>query len=275
MAGRQRITVCLQQDNQGLAVAMDNSDIVLGVIGGTGVYRLANLEGAEGVELDTPYGRPSGPVRVGRLAGFRVAFLARHGESHSVAPHRINYRANVHALHQLGVRRLLGINAVGGIGERMGPRVLAVPDQIIDYTHGRLASFCDVEGAKVEHVDFTHPYTPALRTALLRAGAAVGTRLVDGGTYGCTQGPRLETIAEIARLRRDGCDLVGMTGMPEAVLARELGIEYASLCLVANWAAGCGDEAEITMDEVMANMAAATEAVPGLLAALLAEMAKA
>jgi 5'-methylthioinosine phosphorylase len=254
-------------------MSVENSDIVLGVIGGTGVYRLATLEGAEGVELDTPYGKPSGPVRIGRLAGYRVAFLARHGEAHSVVPHRINYRANLHALHQLGVRRLLGINAVGGIGERMGPRVLAVPDQIIDYTHGRFASFCDVEGAKVEHVDFTHPYTPALRTALLRAGVSVGTRLVDGGTYGCTQGPRLETIAEVARLRRDGCDLVGMTGMPEAVLARELGIAYASLCLVANWAAGCGDEAEITMDEVMANMEAATQNVPGLIAALSAALA--
>jgi 5'-methylthioinosine phosphorylase len=244
-------------------------DIRLGVIGGTGVYRLAELKDAQGVELDTPYGKPSGPIRVGRLDGHQVAFLARHGESHSVAPHRINYRANIHALHQLGVRRLLGINAVGGIGERMGPRVLAVPDQIIDYTHGRLSSFCDVEGAKVEHVDFTHPYTPALRTALLRAGASIDLRLIDGGTYGATQGPRLETIAEIARMRRDGCDLVGMTGMPEAVLARELGIEYACLCLVANWAAGCGDEAEITMEEVMANMAAATEQVPALLSALL------
>jgi 5'-methylthioinosine phosphorylase len=244
-------------------------DIELGVIGGTGVYRLANLEASEAVELSTPYGAPSGLIRVGLLDGRKVAFLARHGESHSVAPHRINYRANVHALHQLGARRLLGINAVGGIGERMGPRVLAVPDQIIDYTHGRLASFCDVEGAKVEHVDFTHPYTPALRTALLRAGAGLGLRLVDGGTYGATQGPRLETLAEIARMRRDGCDLVGMTGMPEAVLARELGIGYVCLSLVANWAAGCGDEAEITMDEVMQNMAAATEQVPELLAAFL------
>lgn len=254
-------------------MSSETSDLVLGVIGGTGVYRLATLEGAEALALDTPYGAPSGPVRVGRLAGFRVAFLARHGEAHSVAPHRINYRANVHALHQLGVRHLLGINAVGGITERMGPRVLAVPDQLIDYSHGRISSFCDAEGAKVEHVDFTHPYTPALRTALLRAGAAAGSRLVDGGTYGCTQGPRLETVAEIARMRRDGCDLVGMTGMPEAVLARELGIDYASLCLVANWAAGCGDEAEITMDEVMANMAAATEAVPGVLAQLVAALA--
>lgn len=248
-------------------------DIRLGVIGGTGVYQLAQLQQVQGIELDTPYGKPSGPVRVGLLDGHQVAFLARHGEAHSVAPHRINYRANVHALHQLGVQRLLGINAVGGIGERMGPRVLAVPDQIIDYTHGRLASFCDVDGAKVEHVDFTHPYTPALRTALLRAGAEIDVRLVDGGCYGATQGPRLETIAEIARMRRDGCDLVGMTGMPEAVLARELGIEYASLCLVANWAAGCGDAEEITMDEVMENMAAAIGVVPALLSALLRRLA--
>lgn len=246
--------------------------LALAVIGGTGVYRLAALQDVATHELDTPYGTPSGPIRVGNLCGQRVAFLARHGEGHTVPPHRINYRANVYALHQLGARRVVGINAVGGITERMGPRVLAVPDQLIDYTHGRLSSFCDVEGAKVEHVDFTEPYSRALRTALLRAAHDAGVEVVDGGVYGCTQGPRLETIAEIARLRRDGCDLVGMTGMPEAALARELGLDYASLNLVANWAAGCGDQAEITMDEVFGNLEAVSAQVPKVLAALLRDI---
>lgn len=245
--------------------------LALAVIGGTGVYRLAALQDIETHDLDTPYGKPSGPIRVGTLGGQRVAFLARHGEGHTVPPHRINYRANVYALHQLGALRVVGINAVGGIDERMGPRVLAVPDQLIDYTHGRLSSFCDVDGAKVEHVDFTEPYSRGLRSALLRAAHAVGVAAVDGGVYGCTQGPRLETIAEIARLRRDGCDLVGMTGMPEAALARELGLQYASLNLVANWAAGCGDQAEITMDEVFGNLEAVSALVPKVLEALLRE----
>ncbi len=244
-----------------------NLDLV--VIGGTGVYRLAALQNVETHVLDTPYGQPSGPIRVGELSGQRVAFLARHGEAHSVPPHRINYRANVYALHQLGATRMVGINAVGGITERMGPRVLAVPDQLIDYTHGRLGSFCDAEGAKVEHIDFTEPYSRRLRVALLRAAREAGVDVVDGGVYGCTQGPRLETIAEIARLRRDGCDLVGMTGMPEAALARELGIDYASLNLVANWAAGCGDQAEITMEEVFGNLEAVSSQVPSVLSMLL------
>jgi 5'-methylthioinosine phosphorylase len=152
----------------------------------------------------------------------------------------------------------------------MGPRVLVVPDQIIDYTHGRASSFSDMPGVKVEHVDFSHPYTPALRARLLAAARQAGIAVVDGGCYGATQGPRLETVAEIARMRRDGCDLVGMTGMPEAVLARELGLDYACLALIANWAAGCGDEGEISIEEIYAHLAAATAQVPPLIRALLA-----
>jgi 5'-methylthioinosine phosphorylase len=245
------------------------ADIDLAIIGGTGVYRLASLEASEAVQGDTPFGAPSGPVRVGQLAGRRVAFLARHGEGHSLPPHRVNYRANLWQLKSLGAQRVLAINTVGGITERFGPRVLALPDQLIDYTWGRTSSFWDGEGGEVLHVDFGDPYTPSLRQAVRDAAARSGTALVDGGCYGATQGPRLETRAEIARMRRDGCDLVGMTGMPEAGLARELGLDYACLAVVANWAAGCGDDAEITMAEVLANVEAASAGLPGLLHALL------
>jgi 5'-methylthioinosine phosphorylase len=241
----------------------------LAIIGGTGLYAFPGLEDIRREAVATPYGAPSGEIVFGALADKRVAFLARHGESHALAPHRVNYRANVWALHHVGARRMIGVNAVGGITEEFGPRVLAVPEQIIDYTHGRLDSFCDMEGAKVEHVDFTEPYSTALRAELLAAATRAGIAVVDGGCYGATQGPRLETRAEIARMCRDGCDLVGMTGMPEAVLARELGVEYACLALVANWAAGCGGEATISLPEIFANLEAATAHVPPIVAALL------
>ncbi|WP_024891083.1 S-methyl-5'-thioinosine phosphorylase [Luteimonas huabeiensis] len=250
--------------------AMNGID--LAVIGGTGLYRIAELEDVETLQPDTPYGAPSGPVRVGRLDGRRVAFLARHGEGHSVPPHRVNYRANLAALHALGARRVVALNTVGGIGERFGPRVLACPDQLIDYTWGRIATFCEEPGSEVLHVDFGDPYTPSLRRALLAAAAAAGVAVVDGGCYGATQGPRLETRAEIARLRRDGCDLVGMTGMPEAGLARELGLDYACLAIVANWAAGAGPVADeaITFQDVLDNVAAASSGIAPLLRRLVA-----
>ncbi len=243
--------------------------IDLAVIGGTGLYKLASLQDAEAISGGTPYGPPSGPIRVGHIAGKRVAFLARHGEGHSLPPHRVNYRANLWRLKDLGAQRVLAINTVGGITERFGPRVLALPDQLIDYTWGRTPSFWDGEGGEVLHVDFGDPYTPSLRRDVLAAAAKSGTPLVDGGCYGATQGPRLETKAEIARMRRDGCDLVGMTGMPEAGLARELGLDYACLAVVANWAAGCSDDAEITLAEVLAHVEAASAGLPGLFDALL------
>jgi 5'-methylthioinosine phosphorylase len=251
--------------------------IDLAVIGGTGVYALAELADVETVDSATRYGAPSGPIRIGTLAGRRVAFLARHGEGHGVPPHRINYRANLAALQQAGATRVLALNTVGGITPAYGPRVLGCPDQLIDYTWGRISTLCegdvdDGNGNAILHVDFGDPYTPSLRAQLLSAAGDAGVSLVDGGCYGATQGPRLETKAEITRMRRDGCDLVGMTGMPEAGLARELGLEYACLAIVANWAAGAGpdpDEA-ITLDEVLANVAAASAGISRLLAALLA-----
>jgi 5'-methylthioinosine phosphorylase len=235
------------------------------------LYKFPGLENVERRGILTPFGAPSGSIVTGELHGRRIGFLARHGEDHTVAPHRVNYRANIRALHELGARRIIGVNAVGGIRIDMYPRAIAVPDQIIDYTHGRLSSFSDVDGTKVEHVDFSEPYSASLRTSLVAATTRCRIAVVDGGCYGATQGPRLETRAEIARMRRDGCDLVGMTGMPEAVLARELGVDYACLALVANWAAGCGDEASISLPEIFANLEAATTQVPPIIAALLDE----
>ncbi|GMV28833.1 MAG: purine nucleoside phosphorylase [Rhodanobacteraceae bacterium] len=242
----------------------------LAIVGGTGLYQFPGLDDGERRSVETPYGATSAPVVCGTVGGRQVAFLARHGEGHSVPPHRVNYRANLWALHSLGAKRVIGVNAVGGIRADMGPRVVAIPDQIIDYTHGRITSFCDADGADVKHIDFSDPYSAALRRDLLAAANQAAIAVVDGGCYGATQGPRLETRAEIARLRRDGCDLVGMTGMPEAALARELDLEYACIALVANWAAGCGDEAEISLDEIFANLREATAAVPVLVRTLLA-----
>jgi 5'-methylthioinosine phosphorylase len=246
--------------------------IELAVIGGTGLYKLAELQDVETHQPVTHYGALSGPVRVGTLDGHRVAFLARHGEGHSLPPHRINYRANLAALQALGAKRVLALNTVGGITERFGPRVLGCPDQLIDYTWGRVSTICEEPGTEVLHVDFGEPYTRALRQAVLAAAAKAGVALVDGGCYGATQGPRLETRAEIVRMRRDGCDLVGMTGMPEAALAREMGLDYACLAIVANWAAGAGPDLDevITLQDVLDNVATASAGLPALLCALLA-----
>lgn len=245
--------------------------IDLAVIGGTGVYRLPGLDWQDAVSCQTAYGHPSGPIRIAGIEGKRVAFLARHGESHSLPPHRVNYRANLKALQELGANRIMAINTVGGITGNYGPRVLAVPDQIIDYTWGRISTFSEEPESEVQHVDFGDPYTPSLRQELLQACRLAGVAVVDGGCYGATQGPRLESKAEISRLRRDGCDLVGMTGMPEAGLARELGLPYASLCVVANWAAGCDAmDAEITLDEVLANV----ESISACLLPIIASMVK-
>jgi 5'-methylthioinosine phosphorylase len=249
---------------------MHHTDLALAVIGGTGVYRIAELEQVESHLPETRYGFPSGPVRVGMLGGRRVAFLARHGEEHGVPPHKINYRANLVALQMVGATRVVALNTVGGITERFGPTVLALPDQLIDYTWGRISTLSEEPGTEVLHVDFGDPYTPELRAQILAAAQRAQVAMVDGGCYGATQGPRLETKAEIARMRRDGCDLVGMTGMPEAGLARELGLQYACLSIVANWAAGCGGAEEITMAEVLANVETASIGIPSVLRALLA-----
>lgn len=245
--------------------------IELAVIGGTGVYALGELADVESHQPVTAYGAPSGPVRIGTYAGKRVAFLARHGEGHSLPPHKINYRANLAALKAVGANRVLALNTVGGITERFGPRVLACPEQLIDYTWGRVSTLCEEPDTDVLHVDFGDPYTASLRAEIVSAAKNAGVALVDGGCYGATQGPRLETKAEIARMRRDGCDLVGMTGMPEAGLARELGLDYACLAIVANWAAGAGPDPDevITLQDVLDNVATAMDGAARVLRAML------
>ena len=247
------------------------SDIDLAIIGGTGVYALVDLADVQTHQPVTQYGPPSGPIRIGTLAGRRVAFLARHGEGHSIPPHQINYRANLAALKALGAQTVLALNTVGGVTERCGPRALVMPDQLIDYTWGRISTLSEEAGTDVLHVDFGEPYTQALRQRVMAAAGRLGIDLVAEGCYGATQGPRLETKAEIARMMRDGCDLVGMTGMPEAGLARELGLDYACLGIVANWAAGAGPDPDeiITMDEVLANVKAAMDQVPRILQGML------
>lgn len=244
--------------------------IDLAVIGGTGVYKLAGLQWLDALTVETLYGAPSGPIRIAKIGEQRIAFLARHGEAHALPPHKVNYRANLKALKDLGAGSILAINTVGGITEHYGPRVLAVPDQIIDYTWGRISTFSEELGSEVLHVDFTEPYSEQLRQSLIKACALSKVSIVVGGCYAATQGPRLESRAEILRLKRDGCDLVGMTGMPEAGLARELGLQYASLCVVANWAAGCDPlNVEITLQEVLANVESVSDCLLPIIKQLL------
>ena len=217
---------------------------MIAIIGGSGLTNLDTMVTVRREVLRTPYGEPSGALTFGKLAGHEVVFLARHGYGHTIPPHEINYRANLWALKEAGIKQVIAVASVGGIRDYYGPGTLVVPDQIIDYTYGRKHTFFEGSEATVTHIDFTWPYAAALRTRLLNAAGQAGETVHDGGVYGCTQGPRLETAAEIARLERDGCDLVGMTGMPEAALARELGLEYACLSVVVNHSAGKGDSAQ-------------------------------
>lgn len=221
------------------------------IIGGSGLAKLSALYNVRRQVVRTPYGEPSGAVTIGELGGCEVVFLARHGYGHTIAPHEINYRANMWALKELGVAGVFAVATVGGVRADLSPGVLAVPDQIIDYTHSRASTFFSGAGGQVVHVDFTQPYAARLRAALLEGSRQAGQAVVDGGVYACTQGPRLETAAEIERIARDGGDLVGMTGMPEAVLAREAELDYAALCVVVNHAAGRGSSAvRIEMKEI-------------------------
>lgn len=245
-----------------------SSEIDFAILGGTGLYALDELSDVAQHTQSNRYGAPSSAITTGLWHGRRVAFLTRHGGDHTIAPHRVNYRANIQALKELGVNRIVAVNAVGGIHQDMGPKAISICDQLIDYTHGRLSSFSDFAGEKVVHIDFTDPYSASVRKALGIAAQKAKVAALEFGCYGCTEGPRLETKAEIARMKRDGCDLVGMTGMPEAVLAREAGIEYSCVAVVANWAAGCGDQNEITMAEIFANLAQGMSDVKSILAAL-------
>lgn len=221
----------------------------IAIIGGSGLSELAGVVDCERLNVDTAYGSVS--VVSGRLDNKNVFFINRHGVQHKTPPHKINYRANIAALAELGVESILATNAVGGISEKMWPGQLIVPDQLIDYSWGRESTFFDEFGEELNHIDFTEPFCTRLREALIAACAELGLECEKQAVYACTQGPRLETAAEIQRLQRDGCDLVGMTIMPEAALAKEKQIDYASICFCVNWAAGICDD--ISMAEIMKN----------------------
>lgn len=221
---------------------------MLGIIGGSGLTQISGLEEIRRKVVRTPYGEPSGALIFGQISGKEVVFLARHGYGHTIPPHEVNYRANMWALHAEGVRDVISIATVGGIHPDMKPGTIAVPDQIVDYTWGRKSTYHDCQSAcgtkTVVHIDFTWPYCDEMRQLCMQACRQAGEEFIDGGVYAAVQGPRLETAAEINRLERDGATMVGMTGMPEAALAREIGLCYAALTVSANYAAGRGSSAQ-------------------------------
>lgn len=215
---------------------------MLAIIGGSGLTQLANLDVTRREIARTPYGDTSGALTFGHIGGQEVVFIARHGYGHTIPPHLVNYRANIWALaKQAKASKIVSVASVGGIREDLAPGSIVMPHQIIDYTHGRQNTFFEGGDSQVVHIDFTHPYDASLRKELLQSASRSGESVLDAATYAATQGPRLETAAEIERLARDGADIVGMTGMPEAALARELDVPYAAVCVVANWAAGRAD----------------------------------
>ena len=214
---------------------------MLGIIGGTGLTEFTNLKIMRRQIARTPYGEPSQPLVFGELAGQEVVFLARHGSGHTIPPHAINYRANLWALQSVGVTDLLAVATVGSIDLNLRPGSIVLPKQIIDYTYGRKNTYHDGIELTVKHIDFTEPYSSKIRDLCIQAALNTNIALHDNGVYAAVQGPRLETTAEVNRLERDGATLVGMTGMPEAALARELDIHYAALCPIANHAAGRGN----------------------------------
>ena len=236
----------------------------IAVIGGTG---LCDWDGAEVLsqeEVETPYGSASAPLRKMRYQGADFYFLPRHGDGHRYPPHKINYRANIWALHAAGVRQIIAVNAVGGIADNCSTGALVLADQVLDYSYGREHTFYDGADGRVDHIDFGYPYSQELRGLLMAAAQTLSQPLVAEATYACTQGPRLETAAEVVKLKRDGADVVGMTGMPEAALARELGVDYAALCLVVNPAAGLSAE-PITMDDIQRVIDSGMSSVKALL----------
>lgn len=239
---------------------------MLGIIGGTGLNALMGVDTAQERLMTTQYGMPSSTLMLGKMQGLDIAFLARHGRPHCIPPHAINYQANLQALKDAGVHWVIAVNAVGGISDVQQSGVLSIPDQIIDYTYGRVHTYSTSAKTSLQHIDFTWPYSAFLREVLLKAGEEAGVALQDGAVHGVMQGPRLETAAEIRRLANDGCDVVGMTGMPEAALARELGLEYACITVVVNRAAGLTDE-PITMDAIEAVTKTSMVQVTKLLAA--------
>jgi 5'-deoxy-5'-methylthioadenosine phosphorylase len=234
----------------------------LGLIGGTGLGQWGGLE--HDIRGETPFGSTSAPITTHEIGDTCLMFIPRHGRSHTIPPHRVNYRANLWALKDANARHVLAVNAVGGITGGYTPGTLAIPSQLIDYTWGRTQSFWDDDKAAQQHVEFANPFEGRLRELVLQVGWDMGIRMINGGCIGVTQGPRLETAAEIQRMNTDGCDMVGMTSMPEAALARELGLDYASISVVANAAAGIGDNA-ITVEAIKATLAVSMDEVRTLI----------
>ncbi len=244
---------------------------MLAIIGGSGLTTLSNLDVSHREVVRTPYGEPSGAVVFGQICGQPAMFLPRHGYGHTIAPHMVNYRANLWALHHHKATGIISVASVGGIRSDLQPGDIVLPNQIIDYTWGRKSTYFEASGTPVTHVDFTEPYDAELSSRIRDAGQALNIDMKIGGVYAAMQGPRLETAAEINRLERDGADLVGMTGMPEAVLARELGIPYAAINVVANHAAGRGDSTngihfeslDVVLQEAMGKVKAIIEKLVG------------
>ncbi len=226
--------------------------VKIGVIGGSGFYDWPELMQQHTRAVETPYGAVEA-LTEGSLAGRDVVFIARHGKNHETPPHKVNYRANIHAMASLGVTHVISVNATGGISPTCAPGHVVIPDQVIDYSYGREHTFSDGKSGPLHHIDFTYPFDAGLRQRLKESCDSQRLHLAYGATYGCTQGPRLESAAEIKKMHNDGCDLVGMTLMPEAALARERDLAYASLCLVVNWCAGVCDEV-ISMDKILARL---------------------
>lgn len=232
----------------------NNNTQPIGIIGGTGITELVAQQGlrlGDKQTVSTPLGEPSGELQWASWHDQSVVFLPRHGHPHKVPPHLINYRANMLALHHAGVSAIIAINVVGGIHPDMMSGAIVVPNQVIDYTWGRDSTFFDGQYQPLDHIEFSDPYDERIRQTLIKGAAKAHVEVCDHGVYGATQGPRLETRAEIKRMQNDGCDLVGMTGMPEAALARELKIPYASVCLVVNPAAGKTEDV-IELDDIYA-----------------------
>ena len=237
---------------------------LIAIIGGSGLTNLKNLEITRREVMRTPFGEPSTPLVFGRLGGQEAVFLARHGHGHTIPPHAVNYRANIWALKEAGATHVIAVNAVGGITSSLLPGSLIFPDQIIDYTYGRSHTYFGNEQKSVTHIDFTFPYCEELRQFLIRAAHAAKIGVAERGTYAATQGPRFESIAEIKRLEKDGADIVGMTGMPETCLARELGLCYASISVIANPAAGKA-EGVISLTSIEKTLESGMEKVRALL----------
>jgi len=223
---------------------------LIAIIGGSGLTELHNLNITHKEMVSTPYGSPSAPLTFGKMCNLDVVFLARHGERHIIPPHKVNYRANLWALKEAGADRIIAVAAVGGITDAMKPEQLVIPDQIVDYTYSRSQTYFEDDLSFVTHIDFTQPYNKILRELLITGCDQLKFNVIKKAVYAATQGPRLESAAEVLRLERDGCDIVGMTGMPEAALARELELEYACCALVVNWAAGKGGQETISLTEM-------------------------